>query len=395
MNSAPELRCLSGPLITFATLGVVFFALELGARLLLPSPRTVEITNVAPLEAAPEEIKAVEQNSGIDSVFRWGPQGVRLHPNIRATIRNHSLSRQDVTIEVNSLGLRYPELGPRLPEEIRVLVLGDSITIGDYVSAAETYPGFLEAMAERDGRSIRFINAGLPGVSLSAEVYRYMELRDAVKPDLVVVGMYLNDSIDSHVLITEGRHPVLHSFPVLRSSRFLSWIAARTAVAKSEVKQQSPMPELNLDAWREEFRAGRDLKPGDMFNDRASVDFEVYNAYRDFGLAWNPRSWELIARQLRALDEEVSSHGAKLGVFLLPVHFQVKGAVEDFRPQRSFTEMCQRLDISCLDILPALRQEWGVRRQELFYDHCHYRPYGNQVVAAILYPWITALLDAR
>ena len=72
-------------------------------------------------------------------LIRHTRAGKRLHPNAKVTIRNHRLSRRNILIETNSLGFRDRELGPRRPGELRVMVIGDSITWGDYLQADETY----------------------------------------------------------------------------------------------------------------------------------------------------------------------------------------------------------------------------------------------------------------
>ena len=378
MGTSP-FKYFAGPLIALGTLVILLGIGELVARLILPPTQTVEIQNVAKLNFAAKEPEKVEGSGHIDSVFEWGHQGTRLRPNISAVIHNHLLSHEDIKIDVNSLGLRYEELPPKEKDEFRVLVLGDSITIGDYVQYAETYPAILEQLAQKDSsRRIRFINAGLPGASLSGEIYRYLEVRDAVKPDLVLLGMYLNDSIDSKILITQG----LPSW--VRKSALLSWLFKRVDVLRTKFWKPQSLPAEIEESWKEDFRNGRDLRSGNMFGSQEAMDFEVYNAYSDFGLAWNPRSWELLENQLLALRQAVDSSGARLAVFLFPVHFQVKSSVEDYRPQRSFAAMCSHVGTTCFDLFPGLRAEWEKTHANFFYDHCHYRPSGNLIVADLV-----------
>src|SRR5262249_29177976 len=172
---------------------------ELLARVLLPPQQVVqiELKPVSPSQAARNSL--VEEDGHIDSVIDWsGHYGIRLRPNLSVTIKNHLLSRQDVRIETNSLGLRSPELGEREPGEYRILVLGDSITLADYLDEEDSFPRILEKRLVASGHPrIRVINAGLPGANTRDEYYHYLELKDAVHPDLVLVAMYLNDAADS------------------------------------------------------------------------------------------------------------------------------------------------------------------------------------------------------
>ena len=202
MSDGHRTRRLGGPIVKIATavtaLVLALLVAEAMARLLLTSPQVVEIEAGEARTATPGAVDEREQERGIDVLLDWsGHRGVRLNPNVRATIRNHSLSQQDVVIETNSLGLRHPELGPKTPGADRVLVLGDSITFCDYVAFEDSYTALLEEVLERDGRAVEVINAGLPGASTVDELSYYLELRDAVQPDTVLLAMYLNDAQNS------------------------------------------------------------------------------------------------------------------------------------------------------------------------------------------------------
>ncbi|MCX6349325.1 MAG: hypothetical protein NTV79_07490 [Candidatus Aureabacteria bacterium] len=81
---------------------------------------------------------AVESDA--EAFIEYTPQGRRLIPGSRVLIKNHRISGQDVLMEVNSLGFRDSELPPtKEKDELRVLVLGDSITWADYLPREETY----------------------------------------------------------------------------------------------------------------------------------------------------------------------------------------------------------------------------------------------------------------
>lgn len=353
------------------------------ARLLLPVQQVVEIEPATTRSSRPGTVEEREQERGIDVVIDWsGHQGVRLHPGIRAMIRNHSLSHRDVVIETNSLGLRHPELGEKADDEFRVLVLGDSITFGDYVSFEETYTALLEErFAGRRRPRVTVINAGLPGASASDELYHYLEICDAVDADLVLIGMYLNDAQNSgHFYARSLSQP-------FASSRFLSWFVNRAEALRIRLWSDEVIPEIDPD-WREEFRGDREMHSGDMWNDRDAHDYEIYNAYLDFGLAWNPEAWVILERITRVLVASARQRDQNIAAFYFPVHFQVTGNVEDYRPQESFLAMCDSMDLPCLDLLPALRADWRANHIELHFDHCHLTPYGNGVAVDALTTWL-------
>jgi lysophospholipase L1-like esterase len=355
---------------------------EAVARAVLPRTQLVEVEEIEKRESRGGPMVEREDERGINVLLEFREnRSVRVNPNVRATIRNHDLSRRDIVIETNSLGIRHAELGPKADDEFRVLVIGDSITFGDYVQYDETYTAMLEERLSGRSRRIVVINAGVPGASTSDELIQYLEIREAVDPDLVLVGMYLNDVQDSHRFYAR-RLPRPYA-----SSRFLGWIVNRFDGLRNRIWVDDGADAIDP-GWREEFRAGRDLRSGDMLHDRDGFDFEIYNASKDFGLAWNPESWPILQREMRVFALAADEAGHRFGVFLFPVHFQVKGTVDGSYPQEQFLAMCGTLDLACLDLLPALRADWSSGEPRQFYDHCHLTPHGNGVVADAVVEWL-------
>ena len=375
-------RTLGRVVLVVASLTLGLVAAEGVARLVLPPQQLVEVEASQVRRGGDGPTEEREQRAGIDVLLDWsGEHGVRLTPNVRATIRNHRVSGRDVVIETNSLGLRHPELGAKGADEFRVVILGDSITFGDYLPYEDTYPAQLERRLAGRSRRIVVINAGLPGASTSDELYHYLEIRDAVDPDLVLLAMYLNDAQSSH-------HFYARSLPApFATSRFLSWAVNRVELLRLKLWRDEAVPEIDP-GWREDFRGGRRLQSGDMYHVRDAFDFEIYNAHRDFGLAWYPPSWDLLERITRTLALTVRDRGHELAACLFPVHIQVKGTVDDRRPQARFERMCRDLDLPCLDLLPVLRASWHDTGREPFYDHCHLRTHANAVVADALAGWL-------
>lgn len=375
----PSRRPLAANLALLLGSTLVALALcEVGARLLLPPPQTVTVEEKK--KDTYEPPKAYERldtqaDKSIDSVVLFGgPHGVRLRPNTRGEIHHHVLSGRDVVIEVDSLGLRYPELAPKSSDEFRVLVLGDSITFGDFVEEGETWTRQMEALTRGRTKKVLFINAGLPGAGTAEELALFREIGDRVKPDLVLVGMYLNDAQTGSLFFTK-------KLPgPWGKSRFLSWLSDRFQLLDTRFFKRALPGEIDPN-WRETFRAGRTLSSGDMFGTRDGFDYEIYNAYMDFGLGWNDKAWRIIESITAALRDAVSAQDARLAVLLFPVHIQVMGTVQRFEPEESCRRMCARLHVPFDDPLPTLRQTWQANHEKLFYDHCHYTPKGYAILA--------------
>ncbi|MGA7990467.1 MAG: SGNH/GDSL hydrolase family protein [Thermoanaerobaculia bacterium] len=357
---------------------------EAGARLFVRRQAPVTVENAVLAPPGPSKRLETKADAEIASVILFGgPNGVRLRPNTRAVISKHVLSGREVTLEINSLGLRAPEIGPKGSDEFRVLVLGDSIVFGDFVLESETFTARLEALAAGRRKRIHFFNAGLPGAGTAEELALFREIGRTVRPDLVLLAMYLNDA-QSGSLFFGRRLP-----DPWAKSAFLTWAAERWQLLDTRFFRDALPGEVPR-SWREEFRAGRNLRSGDMFGTKDGFDFEVYNAYMDFGLAWNDKAWDIVSAITAALKRSVTAQGAQMAMLLFPVHLQVLGTYEDRHPQEKAGAMAKRLGLPFLDPLPFLRADWHERHERLFYDHCHYTPHGYDVLARETLEWLTA-----
>lgn len=119
----------------------------------------------------------------INPVKSW-----RLDPGLK----NHSVKNPFGTITIvdsNSDGLRNEEVpAKKESDEIRILCLGDSWTIGQSVKENETYVRQLEKMLQEEypDKKIRIINAGMFGYSVLQAYYLFREMRPKYKPDILI-----------------------------------------------------------------------------------------------------------------------------------------------------------------------------------------------------------------
>lgn len=374
--------------IVICSLAMAFFIGEMIARVILPPPKEIQIE----IQKKDFSLSAPQQNiegtdGSIQSVLDWsGKHGVRLNPNVTATIKNHSLSHQDVVIQTNSYGLRYKELSHAPSKGKRILFVGDSITFGDYLPQDETIPALVETDLVKSGNPVSVINAALPGANTSDELYHYLEIKDVTDPGLVLVGMYLNDAQKSENFY--GKH-LRYPFSL---SRLLSFVSERLRILTTDSTLSQILSEDMSRGWRERFRDGRKLNSGDMLRTRDGFDFELYNAHQDFGLAWNPQSWTTLTQVAQLFLDKVQENGSRIAFVLYPIHIQVYADEKTLStyPQEQYKKMCASLGIECLDLLPTLRNEAaaGVQMQEMFYDHCHLRTKGNVAVANAITDWL-------
>ena len=111
-------------------------------------------------------------------------------PNVRGIY-------QGVLHRTNSRGVRGPEYSEWPAEgSFRILVAGDSVTMGWAVEEELAYPRVLERLLEESdesGRRYEVINLGIAGVNAAFATSRILRLAEFYHPQLVIYGFTLND----------------------------------------------------------------------------------------------------------------------------------------------------------------------------------------------------------
>jgi lysophospholipase L1-like esterase len=107
----------------------------------------------------------------------------------------------DVPMLINEDGYRdalYPV--ERSPGSTRILVLGDSLTMGDGVEVYATYPKQLERMFREAGKNVEVLNFGVTATNTLNQLELMKAKALDYHPDLIILGFNLND----YVLWTES-----------------------------------------------------------------------------------------------------------------------------------------------------------------------------------------------
>jgi lysophospholipase L1-like esterase len=159
-------------------------------------------------------------------------------------------------IQINSLGLRGPEIAELPPGGYRILFLGDSFVVAFEVTLEETFVYRLErALAERFDFPVQVINAGVRGYGTDQSYLHYATRLRALEPDLVVLFHSPND-LEDNATLHRMRRPFGKSAFALRSDGSLEPVlhpVPRFPLCSSWVLDASFAP-LRLDGPRE--RAG-------------------------------------------------------------------------------------------------------------------------------------------
>jgi len=126
----------------------------------------------------------------------WGVRKILPHVN-----GMHRSSEYCCRYRTNSQGFRGTAEYALVPPErcFRIVVQGDSVTMGLGVEDDETYSRVLEDMLRRDGIDAEVINMGIPGFGTAEELIQFHAVAKQYKPDLVVLGFFYNDYMNNAI----------------------------------------------------------------------------------------------------------------------------------------------------------------------------------------------------
>ena len=364
---------------------------EIGSRLVLPAPTrvTFKTTGTAP-DAGPHR----------DVFMIPTDRGFRHAPNSEVVVVHPATPDTPTLYKTNSLGYRNAEIGPKRGK--RILFLGDSITLGLALNEPDTFVRRVEDLARTDGLGWETINAGVNGLGTNGELAVLNETGLSVSPDVVVLGFYLNDFLESPgIYLTRlpgllDRSVLAHQLANL-ASRFLY-------LSQSEGGELDSAPMLKppdqIYAWKDEFRRSSTVLPADRPAAPAALALQeqVIRHFEDWGGAFSPHVWDKLEGLIAEFARLAREHGFQFTVVAFPVRDQVEAPELFDYPQRRLREITRPLDIPLFDLLPLLRDEHarsGATSPPMFFDNCHLTPRGSRIVARAVYEFVRDAPDAK
>lgn len=127
------------------------------------------------------------------------PYGIRkVIGNVEA---RHETSEYRYLYTTNSMGFRgQKEYSLRKNDDVfRIVVQGDSVTLGHGVPDNETFAYLLGEKLNEPVRKSEVINMGVSGFGTAEEIIQYENVAQQYSPDLVVLGYFQNDDLNNHV----------------------------------------------------------------------------------------------------------------------------------------------------------------------------------------------------
>jgi len=289
---------------------------------------------------------------------------------------------------VNSHGCRDDEFTETKRDDVfRILVLGDSFTVGENVALEAAYPQVLEKLLNTHAKKkVEVINAGVSGWGPFHYAQYYEHYGRKFGPDMVVVGFFVgNDAYDNATRVRQ-----LDTAVMGRRIR-------REAISDRRIR-------LKLFFYERSHIVRLLLNKGPVvrnFTRKNCEDFSQQHIHIQRSRIWNhlKRSDDLYnlaensADQISRIKASADSDGAALLVVLIPDENQINPSLQEIlipeeerdlydftMPQTMMVEMFSRRDITAIDLLPYF---WADPRC-LYMSDTHWNPDGHALAATVI-----------
>lgn len=295
-------------------------------------------------------------------------KGYKYKPNFFGKYPGEAYS--DIEIRINSHGLRdYEHSFEKDPLKLRILGLGDSIVFGAGVRYEDTYLRQLEKKLNAHNYNVEIIKAGVNSYEFDQQYTYFLEEGHKYHPDIVLVGVVLNDLKLSNISELSKSHGP--------DKRFF-------------LKLKSAMRE-NCYTIRFFWRALSDIyrRIGYQGKDYNRIYFEkVYHL-------WEGDHWQEYKNRLLNLRSYLSKNNTKLILVIFPYTQQFKYSHNYGRmPQEKLIDFSNTVDISAIDLMPYL----DVKNYKDYYlesDNVHLNKDGYRIVSDIIYGELKGILEGN
>jgi hypothetical protein len=322
----------------------------------------------------------------------------RLIPGARA---RQKTTEFDAAYEINSLGLRGPEISRVKPAGTkRLLILGDSFTEGVGVNGNETYASRLQVLLDESRLPSRWqvINAGVASYSPLLEYVYLKHSGLALQPDLVMLALDLSDVFDDVQYerlaeIDATMAPIAVRADPERGRA--SWPVERLLDLKDLVKTHTRTYNFVRRQIAGNIEAGRNR--ADTSGD---VRFDKYAMLREDRGPASDREWTRTYEHVLRIRDTLKARGIDFWISVYPYGLQVsprewasgrqfwgfkEGVVLSTRPQQLVAAFGRTHRVPVVDMSDDFRKA-SETVFPLYYDgDGHWRAAGHRVAAAALH----------
>lgn len=285
-----------------------------------------------------------------------------------------------VDYQITEQGFRDPAIHTvdAEPGVVRILLVGDSYTVGHGVQYEQSWPALVREYFKRDGKSVEIINAGVAGYSTTQEVLYLEQLLEKYHPQIAVIGFVTHDVATNRPIDESGA---------------VANIAEGAAVSVGAEKKSS----LHSVALLK-----RILISNDYLYSRVYVSTSRRKWYEVPPSDWLADQFEITRSLLARAAELCRQTDTDLVVLSMPQLFQVlveaKGMnIEGLDVKNTdsvFTSFSKEERFTWIPALPDLAAEYAQDGEDLYYRmDGHFNSRGNKVFARTAYEAISAAVD--
>lgn len=264
----------------------------------------------------------------------------------------------------NAEGVRADrDYGPKPPGVFRILVVGDSYTVGDQVPLDSTYPGVLQRRLDEQYGPGRFevVNAGFPGYGTVHAARWIRKFGPRFQPDLVLLGMTPND-------LRENPDPLR---VIARDGYLVRARATSAEIARWRERRRW----YSLAGWVERSLLRRRLGELRFGSDAAASRTYVHrHAFLRELDAEGRELWELARLHLREARDAAAGMGARFAAVAIPFRLQLEelgDGLDGAAFGRRWARIAEEEGVPFFDLLPLFRSHPDPRR--LYWEedsHC-------------------------
>lgn len=308
-----------------------------------------------------------------------------------------------VRVEINDLGMRdgLDEKAPPDPDDVSVLVLGDSFVFGTGVEVEDTFHELLEARAaEITPHPLRVYGAGLPGISAFEERKQLAALQPKIQPDVVILGVFEGNDFDDNWRAEVNAGAIAdHSSgsapnAASRFEQFIGGVLRFRFWAASSSTVQVTRLDATLVRWG-------------LIDPLTHSSYFLVRSFLSDPPAVVGEMRDLLIRRLGEIRAFCSERGAELVILTIPDSMMVDARLFDvFAAEQSdgdysrvgfhrgFVERLRQEGFHVVDTLPQLEAD-TVAGKACYHAEGHWNQRGHAIAAELLAPVLAEILAGR
>lgn len=327
-------------------------------------------------ELIPKDARDLRAAGRAESKYNY----LEVDPDLGWTISPGESVGEDVVYLADASGLRVLPDAPAMDQggsKLRIAAFGDSFTHCDEVPFEDCWTHRIEQQT-----GARVFNAGVPGYGTDQAYLRYLEMREALEPDVVILGLMIGD-IKRNVNIFRTFMGEWTAWTKPRfvlagdSIRLINHPAASPAESPEMIEKGHPL--LAYDWWYdpEEWRGGLLAKSVAYRFARARLGRETERP--NYYLSDSEPTW-VTARIVAEFKRRVEEAGGRFICLVIPSRPDLR--YSDPVPWQPLLTRLTRAGVEIID--PTLSLRDLADSAELFEAQGHYGRLGNEVLAQAL-----------